>query len=100
MKYKFERLSKEEKKEALKNYKNSNEKNAIIYKKFRKLETACLCGLVFGIGCAIFNTIYMGKGFIYDYILDAIIIVFCITSYVVSRKYFIKEVNDFIIKKK
>ena len=76
MKNRYERLSKEEKKEARDRFKNT-EDNKLLYKRLFRLQIICIIGILFGIGVMAYCIITHDKWyFIAEY---GFMTVFCVT---------------------
>ena len=98
MKNKFERMTKEERVEALNKFK---EQKPVVYSKFKKLRIICTIGIIYSI-IAIGVDFYL-KSIKYDYdlynmIIDCFLLVFCVSFIMFSKRTVNKLVNDMITK--
>lgn len=97
MKNKYQRLSKEEKKSAKIEYKNSNATNANIYKKVKRLNIICIIGMIYAVlsfGIDFYLTIE-----VWDYILDSVLLIFCLLFYIGSNSILSNQINKYLIDK-
>lgn len=95
MKNRYERLSKEEKKEARDRFKNT-EDNKLLYKRLFRLQIICIIGILFGIGVMAYCIITHDKWyFIAEY---GFMTVFCVTLIMFCKSTLDKKYNEFLIK--
>lgn len=96
MKNKFERLSKEEKKQAIKDY---GEKYPQSLKGLNGMRLVGIIGLIYGslmfIGDFVWKELMNTS--IWSYIIDGFLVVFCVVLLVSKEKYTDKLVNKFLI---
>ncbi len=98
MKNKFDRMTKEEQKEALNKFK---EAKPVVYSKFKRLRIICIIGIIYSI-IAICIDFYL-KQIKYDYslsniIIDCFLLVFCVSFLMFAKRTVSKLVNDMIVK--
>lgn len=98
MKNKFERMTKEEKKEAINKYKAEK---PVVFSKFKRLKIVCTIGIIYSI-IAICVDLYL-KQIKFDYsihniIIDCFLLVFCVAFLMFSKRTINKLVNDMIAK--
>ena len=95
MKNKYQRLTKEEKKEAIKRYKEVDE-NKHLYNKLTRLIYTCLIAALFGVGVIIYLVITNDKWY---YIAEyGFMIVFCVVLVTFCKTTLEKKYNEFLIK--
>ena len=99
MKNKFQRLSKEERKEALKKY---AEKNPGSYIKFKKLSGICKFGIIYSIiilcGDIYFRNTLFSKSFNANILLDCILLIFCVIFYTFSKNTIESQTNKMLVE--
>lgn len=98
MKNKYERLSKSEKKDARNKYKESNEANANIYKKFNRLRVICVIGIVYSIISFVVD-FYLTNN-VFDFVMDGVLLIFCLIIFMSSNKMLGNQINNYLIKNK
>ena len=98
MKNKYQRLTKEEKKQAKKDYKESNEVNANIYKKLNRLTIISILGIFYAIISFVVD-FFLTKN-VWDFVIDGILLVFCLVFIIKSQSLLSEQINKFLINKK
>lgn len=110
MKNKFERLSKKERKEAIKEYTNSSEHNAQVMSRVKRLRIVGIIGVIYSLvmfvfdflkergtfdyGLSVFDNIFL------NYLIDGCLLIFC-AIFIIKANLLIKEqVNKYLIEKK
>lgn len=110
MKNKFERLSKEEKKESIKEFENVSDANKNLITRIKRLRVVGIIGIIYSLIMFILDFLKENKivdyGFnvfdnlIFNYIIDACLLIFC-AFFVVKANMMIKEqVNIYLVDKK
>jgi uncharacterized membrane protein len=95
MKNKYQRLTKEEKKNAIKRYKE-NEDNKNIYNKLIRLQYVCLVAALLGVGVMGYLVVTNDKWY---YIAEyGFMIVFCVVLFMFCKTTLEKKFNEFLIK--
>lgn len=98
MKNKFERLSKEDKKKAIEDYKNFNEKQKNVVNSYTRIKILCIAGLIFSLLSFGFD-IYM-KGDIFQYLCDGFLLIACLLAFYKFRDWYYKDINRYLINEK
>lgn len=98
MKNKYQRLSKEEKKQARESYKQSSEVNANIYKKLNRLTIISILGIIYAIISFIVD-FFLTK-IIWDFVLDAVLLIFCLIFIIKSQSLLTEQISKYLISKK
>ena len=98
MKNKYQRLTKEEKKRAKRDYKESNEVNANIYKKLDRLTIISILGIFYAIISFVVD-FFLTKN-VWDFVIDGILLVFCLVFIIKSQSLLSEQINKFLINKK
>lgn len=98
MKNKYERLNKIEKKDAIKNYKESSESNANIYKKFNRLRVICVIGILYSIISFVVDFYLTNNSF--DFVMDGILLIFCLIIFISCNRMLGNQINNYLIKNK
>ena len=98
MKNKYQRLTKEEKKRAKKDYKESNEVNANIYKKLNRLTIISILGIFYAIISFVVD-FFLTKN-VWDFVIDGILLVFCLVFIIKSQSLLLEQINKFLINTK
>ena len=96
MKNKFLRMTKEEQKAALEEYKNSSEIGAEVIKRIKRVRIISVIGLVYGIALTIFNIVT--NAHYVDYISSGITIIACLLLFIKSKDILIEKVNSYLIE--
>lgn len=94
MKTKYQRLSKEEKLQAIEDFKNAREQNVVVVKKLKRLRIVSILGIIYSIVSFIYD-IFNSKT-IYS-VFDGILLVTCSFLLIQSKKVLEDSVNKFII---
>lgn len=97
MKNKFARLSKEEKKSAIKEFRESSDNNKAFYKHIKNLKIISIIGIIYAILTLIYD-FFIVKTY-WNYILDCVLLVFCIFFLVKSKDILSQKVNKYLIDK-
>lgn len=97
MKNKFQRLSKEEKIEAINEYKSTNEVYANIFKKVKRLKVICIIGMVYAVISFAVDFYLLVQ--VWDFVIDAILLIFCLLFYLGSSSVLGNQVNNYLIEK-
>lgn len=97
MKNKYERLSKQEKKLAIAEFKNSSKVNANICKKVKRLKVICIIGMIYAVISFIVDFYLTIRA--WDFIIDGILLVFCLLFYIGSNSIFSNQINKYLIEK-
>ncbi len=95
MKNKYQRLSKEEKKQARKDFKNSEYNRNKIYEKGRRLRIFGIIGMIYAL--ISFGIDFLYKGDVWNFILDAALLIFCLVTYIVFGDIIDKQINKYLI---
>lgn len=110
MKNKYERLSKLEKKESIKEYANSSDTNAAITSRIKRLKTVGIIGIIYSL--VMFALDFLKEFGIFDiglnkfdnllvsYILDACLLIFCVVFVIKANSLLKERVNIYLIEKK
>ena len=94
MKNKYERLTKEEKKEARLRFRK-DESNAVLNKRLFRLQIICIIGIIFGIAVMAYSIITHDKWFfVAEY---GFMTVFCVALIMFCRSALDKKYNEFLI---
>ena len=98
MKNKFERLSKEEKKQAIKDY---GEKYPESLKGFNGMRIVGIFGLIYGSLMFAADLIWkeLMHTSVWSFIIDGFLVVFCVVLLVARERYLNKLVNSFLINR-
>jgi uncharacterized membrane protein len=95
MKNKYQRLNKEEKKEAVKRYKE-NKENLALHTRLTRLMIVLIIGALLGIGVMVYLVVTQDKWF---YIAEyGFMIIFCVVLFMFCRTTLEKKYNEFLIK--
>lgn len=98
MKNKYERLSKEEKKLACDNFKNSEDNKNRVYEKLTRLKVIGLFGFIYGVLSMLFDIFIIdSKTWIYFY--DGVVIVISFVAFYKSSEMRSRLVNSYLINK-
>ena len=98
MKNKYQRLSKEEKKEAIARYKKADEHNEFMNKKLTQVQIICVIGMLFGVAVIAHTLITHDKWlFVAEY---GFLLVFSIALFMFCIRTKEKEYNKFLIEEK
>ena len=98
MKNRYQRLTKEEKKEAIERYKKADEHNEFMHKKLTQVQIICIIGMLFGVGVIAHTLITHDKWlFVAEY---GFLMVFSIALFMFCIRTKEKEYNKFLIEEK
>lgn len=95
MKTKYQRLTKEEKKEAIAKY-NEDESNKAFYKRLKRIRIVSIIGIVYALLSFVLDTI-MKQG-VWSFCIDSVLLIFCIVFLLKSHDILVKSINNFLIK--
>lgn len=96
MKNKYQRLSKEDKKLARQEYKNQEDSKGV-YKRVKRIYITCSLGIIYAIGLFAFDL--MSKSSIWDYIIDSVLLIFCLVVVLKANDIHKSEINNYLISK-
>ncbi len=110
MKSRFERLSKKEQKEAIREFKEASTKNANVINRLHRLKVIGILGTIYSLIMFIldflkeadildygFNT--FGDAIILNYLIDASLMVFCVFFIFKSEQMIKEQVNKYLVDK-
>ena len=97
MKNKYQRLSSDEKKQARLDYRDSNEINGNIYKKLNRLTIISTIGIVYSILSFVID-LFLTK-IVWDFVIDAVLLIFCLIFIIKSQSLLSEQVNKFLINR-
>ncbi len=96
MKNKYQRLSKEERKKACDNFKNSEDNKNRVYEKLTRLKIISLFGfLVELLGMVV--DIYRYKSSVWVYVFDAVVVIICFVAFYKAEEMRSRLVNSYLI---
>ena len=96
MKNRYQRLTKEEKKEAIERYKKADEHNEFMHKKLTQVQIICVIGMLFGVAVIAHTLITHDKWlFVAEY---GFLLVFSIALFMFCIRTKDKEYNKFLIE--
>ncbi len=98
MKSKYQLLSKEEKKQAKKDYMEASETNKAIYKKLNRLTIISIIGIIYSLISFVID-FFLTK-IIWDFVIDAVLLIFCLIFIIKSQSILSEQINKFLISKK
>lgn len=98
MKGKYDRLTKEEKKQIKEEYINKSESNKNYYKRIRSIKIISIFGIVYSILMIFID--FLLKLSLINKIIDCLLLIFCIYFITRSHNLLKVELNKFIISKK
>jgi len=98
MKTKFQRMNYKERKQAIKDFKNSSPNNLYLYKAIVRLKIIGVFGILYSIFLFVLNFIQHSKAV--DYIIAGCVIVASVVFVITSYEFLYRSVNKFVIKKK
>lgn len=109
MKNRFERLNKDEQKEAILEYTNSSEQHKLIVSRIKRLRVVGIVGCVYSIIMFIFDFLKERKIFDYgfnvfdnmllSYIIDACLLIFCFIFIMKANNLLKEQVNSYLVDK-
>ena len=94
MKYKYDTLTKEEKKNLTLEFKESNDENKNFYKKINKIKIISYIGIAYSIIMMIFDMSLINK------ILDSLLLIFCILFLIKTNDILRMKLTKYLINKK
>ena len=97
MKNKYQRLSKEEKKQARIDFKHSEYNQNKIYEKGNRLRIFGIIGMIYAL--INFGIDFIYKGDIWNFILDAALLIFCLVAFIVIGDILDKQINKYLIER-
>lgn len=98
MKNRYQRLTKEEKKEAIERYKKADEHNEFMHKKLTQVQIICIIGMLFGVAVIAHTLITHDKWlFVAEY---GFLMIFSIALFMFCIRTKEKEYNKFLIEEK
>lgn len=95
MKNRFERLSKEEQKAAIEEYKNARSGNEVVIKKLKNLRILSIVGIIYAVISFAYDILGNSK-YIYS-AFDGILLISCVVFFIQSRKLLVRNVNQYLI---
>lgn len=98
MKNKYQRLSKEEKKLAIEEFKNVSENNENVITRLKRLRVVSIIGIIYAIISFILDLIYDTIS-VWDYVIDGLLLIFCVVFMIKSKQLLEEQVNIYLIKK-
>lgn len=111
MKIKYDRLNKDEKKQAEIDYINASDDNKYIIKKFKRAKIASIIGFIYGFILFLFDLLkeldifdygfsVFNSNMLFNYIYDVGIILICLMLILTISKKKKEAINRFLVKKK
>lgn len=97
MKNKFQRLTKEEQKQAIEEYISIREQNGIVVKKLKNLRIISILGIIYSLLSFVWEILGNSK-YIY-YLFDGILLVMCVVFFIQSKKMLESYVNEYLVNK-
>ncbi|MCH5166610.1 MAG: hypothetical protein J1F35_01835 [Erysipelotrichales bacterium] len=109
MKNRYERLTRQEKHEAIEEYKNSNEHNKALYTRLTRLRGIGIIGIIYSI--LMFTLDFLKEQGIFDYgfntfgnvvlnyIIDAVLLILCFVFVLKAHQLLKEQVNKYLIEK-
>lgn len=97
MKNKFERLTKDEKKQAIAEYSNASDINADVVKRLKRVRVLTIIGIIY----AIINFIYsfLTDAAPFEFILSAGTLIACVILFIKATSLMSNNVNKYLITK-
>ena len=99
MKNKYQRLTKEEQKQAKGEF---IKRNPLVYKRFHKLSVTCTIGIIYAILVLIFDLIFrktlLSGSFTVNIIIDGFVLFFCLTFYFFSKDTIDRQINKMLVE--
>ena len=92
----YKRLDKEKRKELKKEFLTSND--SIVYKKCHKIFIVCIIGIILSLIAGAFDFVF--KNGVLNYIVDGVLLVFCIVVLFLMNSSKSKEINKYALNKK
>lgn len=110
MKNKFERLSKLEQKEAIKEYERASDANASIMGRIKRLKVVGIIGIIYSLIMFLLDLlkeygifdIGLNKfdNLLVSYLLDACLLIFCVVFLIKANSLVKEQVNKYLVEKK
>lgn len=97
MKNKYQRLNKEEKRQARKDFKNSESNKIEIYQRLNRLKTIGIVGIIYSL--ITFGLDFLFKSTKWNFLLDGALLIFCLLTLIKSNEILVKQINKFLIEK-
>lgn len=97
MRNKYQRLDKEGKKQARLDFKNSEYNKNKIYEKGNRLRIFGIIGMIYAV--LSFGIDFLYKGDIWNFLLDAALLIFCLIAYLVISDILDKQINKYLIER-
>lgn len=97
MKNKYQRLSKDEKKQARIDFKHSEYNQNKIYEKGNRLKIFGIIGMIYAV--INFGIDFLYDGDIWNFILDAALLIFCLVAFIVIGDILDKQINKYLIER-
>lgn len=109
MKNKFERLSKRERKEAIIEFQNVDEKNSNLIRRLKRLRLIGIIGIIYAVlmflmdflnsqGIIEFGLNIFGTHALINYIVDACLLIFCVFFLVKANQILKEQVNKYLVE--
>lgn len=98
MKNKYQRLTKLEKKEALKEYRESEEYRNDIAVRLGRVKILSIIGILYAVFSFGFD-FYFDTINIWDYVLDGLLLIACILFFIKANDFLGEQVNNYLISK-
>ena len=99
MKNKYQRLSKEEQKNAKEEY---IKRNPLVYKRFHKLSNVCILGIIYALLVLVFDLVFsktlLSGSFTLNIIIDSFVLIFCLTFYFFSKDTINRQINKMLVE--
>lgn len=98
MKNKFQRMSRQERKELIKEYKNENDNNKHYISTLNRMLVLGIIGFVYGTIAILFDIFVLNVSF-WTYIIDAVVMIFTVFLIVQRQRILIATMNNYAINK-
>lgn len=98
MKNKYQRQNRAQKKKSIIEYRENNENNQLIYKRIIRLRILSILGIIY----AILNfglDFYFKTNSVWDFVLDGLLLIFCLIFIIKSQSILVNLVNKFLIER-
>lgn len=99
MKNKYERLSKEEKRIACDNFKNSEDNKNKVYEKLTRLKIIGLIGFIIEFIWMLLD-VFVYKSKVWIYFFDAVVVIICFVAFLKASQMRSRLVNSYLINNK
>ncbi len=96
MKNKYQRLSKEEKKQARLDFKKSEENHNKLYERLTRVRAIGVFGILYSILSFLYD--FYSQAEIYIFIIDGFLLIFCLVFIIKATELRNRQVNQFLIK--